>query len=585
MDNDLHTEIIYEYVNKVGPIGFDMLIDKDPKFYLFEKNNYSILDMCYLFGNNTCQNTLCRLNDLDQMKFSLFLLNKYEWKNIENTRNLLDIVEKYKHVYDDLTIEEKNIYEMIMSNKFHIKSNDEFYYLCKQGDNKQIINYLSEFNDRNFSHEDNKCLLNHYKNRQEDDVELTKVLINNNYKFNGYNDGNEGLYDVIIRKDFIESFLLIDTNVNALSICLQYNQFTRIFYHVLNDPNLYDNYYIMCRLNIINCNNYDMINMIVDKILELETYNREFITIKIMYTNPDIIKKILDIYHNIYDSTINIVKLARYGDAEITIHALNLIKFDKINERDKSMIISNIFENDNDILNYYLENNDFITHCKKHIINNMLRSNDDKYLDKLMMFDREDFSNELLFETNLTSLKTIKYLLDIGLDPYYSDFLSGTFIHYCCSMYHNDIKSFQHLINLLEYMREIEFDFTVVNEQGFNCLQCLASRGYLELIKYMAEFVDPHIKTSNGKTLAHLITNKSKLNVKYLVEDLKIDLNIKDNDNKTFFDYLSDSDKSKIHLIIYLFESGYNDIDLYKSNSPHINVLIKTISDILINKN
>lgn len=162
----------------------------------------------------------------------------------------------------------------------------------------------------------------------------------------------------------------------------------------------------------------------------------------------------------------------------------------------------------------------------------------------------QDYENELAplhYAVNLNNKELVNILLKYDADIYIQDGFGNTSIHYACI--ENNIEILKILINKNKektnynlWNLDSKIPLHIVFENNKNI------ENYLELLLKDSNL---NIQDSNGNTCLHLLC-KAKLWRKYknILEQKKLDMLIKNKDNKRVIDLINESDQEEFIIII-----------------------------------
>lgn len=166
------------------------------------------------------------------------------------------------------------------------------------------------------------------------------------------------------------------------------------------------------------------------------------------------------------------------------------------------------------------------------------------------------------------SLPLIKKFIALGSDPN-SQLKDGrNCLHLVCSK-HVDLETLKYLID------DQKMDPNAKTNGGKTCLNVyLQYNNNLEIIKYLAEnHCSPTEQTKNGRNSLHLACHKkASLDViKYLVDELKIDPNIKTSTGKTCFDIAIRNGASS-NVLDYFMKKNIDLLPQHNENNSYLHL-------------
>lgn len=454
MNNDeLYTLSLLDYC--IDNDTFDYLHISYPEnyeyIYTVKRDGMSLFELLYIKSSKIIYDYSGK--SLIRVKSCLDLIDKYRWT--EKTNYLINEINFTKFDIDDLTEHEKEIYNMLKSKEFIEESGNKLIFVCEKGNNYDLIEYIN--NELIFDHDSNsdndfienilsiddiinyEYIYKYYDNLEEDCPELTQSLIDKGFNFTYYIYNFRNVENIIITKDFLESFIFIynhrqTCNQNKIDIynyelntCLFLKKNCKIFEYIIENSNLIEQY-LMIDHNLHH--DKDMINIIFNKLLNIPDIDLKLLMRKsILYINDnviDLISKIIDMHPDAINH-INILFVIDYCDVKTNDYIYNLIGFDKFKHLFDNIGYGNMYYlfpyNKDDLIDYYFNNIEFIENFEDHIVEYYVLYPYDKYLDKLKEFiARTGYdvqkNPDILHYVNIKSPKTIKYLLEYGISSY-----------------------------------------------------------------------------------------------------------------------------------------------------------------------
>ncbi|ORX42663.1 ankyrin [Piromyces finnis] len=146
----------------------------------------------------------------------------------------------------------------------------------------------------------------------------------------------------------------------------------------------------------------------------------------------------------------------------------------------------------------------------------------------------------------------VKYLIKKGADTNIKSSNGGISLHYAC-------KSKNDNVNLVKYLIEaIGLDINIKDRHEKIPFHYACYKGNENIVKYLIKNgVDPRIKNDYGRMSLHFVCGAEKENinlVKYLIEDIGLDINIQNKDGCTPLHYACEQGNENI--VKYLIEKG-----------------------------
>lgn len=412
----------------------------------------------------------------------------------------------------------------------------------------------------------------YYKNLTKDDPDMTEYLIT---KINVF----DYPYNTIIANDFYESFQIIFDNDKFInnatimdSICRHKSE--RIFDIIIKS----DKIDILNKLQYID-QSYEKepniyIIKIINKIINEYDYNLpDVLNNNCIYKSIDIMKKLFYIHNDIVDyftsEYIFINKLMSVGSIDVHKFIIEEIGSDKFNDLIQDSV-EHLLYNYDDVIEYYMDNDEFIKHHHKKIIEYLIITLYDVNIDLIKKIIKKTMytpPNNILF--NIKSLEVIRYFLET--------FELNT--EGLVNKLYNTFTYSSQLIDILKYMK-YERNIHIVD--GYKCLINLRLGYNFPLMKYLIEdenlsfpewFVDNH---------KYMYFYKFKYDiVKYIVVDQNIDLNTMDHFLKNIFVDCSDIIVT-INIMMLLHIHGHYNLDRFVEHSEFKTILL-TAYDIIQN--
>jgi serine/threonine-protein phosphatase 6 regulatory ankyrin repeat subunit B len=137
-------------------------------------------------------------------------------------------------------------------------------------------------------------------------------------------------------------------------------------------------------------------------------------------------------------------------------------------------------------------------------------------------------------------LDKVKELLNQGIDVNIQDSDGWTALIWASFKGHLDIVK--------ELLKRDKIDVNIKTKNGYTALICASYCGYIKIVKELLnQGIDVNIQNNYGWTALIYASYKGHLDiVKELLKKDEINLNLKDNDGKDFFDHLKDNQKEII---------------------------------------
>ena len=173
--------------------------------------------------------------------------------------------------------------------------------------------------------------------------------------------------------------------------------------------------------------------------------------------------------------------------------------------------------------------------------------------------DNEYEFTPLHYLINLNNTKLVKLLLDKGANPNIQDKFGNSLLHY--SIIEKNINAFTEII------KNKSINVNIWNIYGKIAIHIVLEKQPLNLHKYLLDLIplsNLNIQDSDGNTPLHLLL-KDKLWYKFkdILQKKKLDIGIKNNDNKYPIDYLEKSEKKEfidilINSYLYRLQNSFH---------------------------